>query len=106
MTADRSNLPLSGEELHTLGDVRAAIDRLDDELVPLLCARLVAIRRAAELKNEPADALVEWRVEEVADRVRRRALGTGGDADLAERIWRGMMDECIAYERAAIAARG
>lgn len=105
MTTNRSILPVSGEALRTLSDVRAEIDRLDDELVPLLCARLVAIRRAAELKSQPADALVEWRVEEVAERVRRRALGSGLDADLAERIWRGMMDECIAFERRAIAAR-
>ena len=88
--------------LRSLGDVREEIDRLDDDLVELLAKQLHAIRRASELKAEPSDALVEWRVEEVARRVRSKARAVGFDPDVAERIWRGMMEECIAFERDAI----
>jgi isochorismate pyruvate lyase len=61
--------------------------------------------RAAELKDTPADAHVGWRVEEVATRVRDRALQSGLDPDAAEKIWRGMMDVCVDFERRVIAAR-
>jgi isochorismate pyruvate lyase len=88
-----------------MADVRRTIDAVDDELVALLARRLAAIRRASELKDHPDEALVEWRVEEVASRVRTRAAATGFDADTAERIWRAMMDECIAFERRRLAAR-
>jgi isochorismate pyruvate lyase len=93
------------EVLKDLGDVRSTIDHVDHQLVELLARRLNAIRRAAELKNEPGESLVEWRVEQVAEKVRARAADVGFDADTAERIWRGMMYECIAYERRVIEAR-
>jgi tRNA-Thr(GGU) m(6)t(6)A37 methyltransferase TsaA len=91
--------------LATLDEVRAEIDAVDDALVALLRRRLSAIRRAAEIKAGPGDALVEWRVEQVAERVRAAAQAVGFDADAAERIWRSMMEECIAFERRRLAAR-
>jgi len=97
--------PAGGEGLRSLAEVRAAIDAIDDQLVALLAKRLFAIRRAADLKGDPADALVEWRVDAVAARVRERAIEVGFDADAAERIWRAMMLECIEFERRTIARR-
>jgi isochorismate pyruvate lyase len=91
--------------LRSLADVRETIDRIDDELVRLLTDRLFAIKKASELKSVPSDALVEWRVEEVARRVRDGAEKVGFDADSAERIWRAMMAECIEFERRAIGRR-
>ena len=98
-------MPAAGpcrSDLSSLSDVRAAIDRIDDALVGLLEERFRAIKRAAELKSDAREALVEWRVEQVALRVRDAANRVGFDADVAERIWRGMMRECIDFERQAI----
>jgi len=91
--------------MDTLSEVRAAIDSIDEKLIGLLADRLKAIKRAAELKGAPHEARVTWRVEEVAQRVREAAAGVGFDADVAERIWRAMMEECIAYERRALGER-
>jgi isochorismate pyruvate lyase len=91
--------------MDTLSEVRDAIDRIDEQLIALLAARFKAIKRAAELKGEPHEARVTWRVEEVARRVREAAMEVGFDADVAERIWRAMMEECIAYERRALGER-
>ena len=88
-----------------MGDVRARIDALDEQLVALLADRLGLIRRAAELKNAPQDARVPWRVEQVAANVRARAAAVGFDPDAAERIWRAMMEECIAFEERRLSAR-
>lgn len=92
-------------DLRTLGEVRRAIDAIDDRLVELLGQRFAAIRAASEIKDGPEQALVPWRVEEVAQRVRARASEMGFDADTAERIWRAMMQECIAFERERLADR-
>jgi isochorismate pyruvate lyase len=91
--------------MDTLSEVRATIDRIDEQLIELLAARLKAIKRAAELKDVPDEARVTWRVEEVARRVREAAVAAGFDADVAERIWRAMMEECIAYEQRALGER-
>ena len=91
--------------MDTLSEVRAAIDRIDEQLIELLAERLKAIKRASELKSAPHEARVTWRVEEVVRRVREAATEAGFDADIAERIWRAMMEECIAYERRALGER-
>ena len=91
--------------MDTLSEVRAAIDEIDDQLIRLLAARFNAVKRAAELKDDPDEARVPWRVEEVTRRVRDEAAIAGFDPDVAERIWRAMMEECIAYEQHAIGAR-
>lgn len=80
-------------------EVRAAIDALDDQLMPLMAARAHCIAEAARIKRDPAIALVPWRVEQVAEHVRTLASRDGMDADVAEAIWRAMMDVFIAHER-------
>lgn len=84
-------------------DVRARIDALDEQLVALLGERLALIRRAAEIKAAPHEARVPWRIEQIATKVRARAEAVGFDADTAERIWRAMMEECIAFEERRLA---
>jgi isochorismate pyruvate lyase len=91
--------------MDTLSEVRAAIDEIDEQLVRLLSARLRAVKRAAELKGAANEARVPWRVEEVAGRVRDAATTNGFDPDVAEKIWRAMMEECIAYEQCALGVR-
>lgn len=88
-----------------MAGVRASIDTLDEQLVALLGQRLALIRRASELKATPGDARVPWRVEDVAVKVRGHAQASGFDPDAAERIWRFMMEECIAFEERALARR-
>lgn len=95
----------SSHDLRTMADVRAAIDAIDADLVALLARRLDAIRRASEIKSDPSQARVPWRVEEVAAKVRARAAEVGFDPALAERIWRAMMEECIAFEEDRLATR-
>ena len=83
----------------SMEEVRAAIDALDAELMPLMAARAHCIAEAARIKNDPEIALVPWRVEQVADNARDLAAAHGLDPDLAEALWRAMMTEFIAHER-------
>ncbi len=86
--------------------LRAEIDRLDAELISLLAARSRLIDRAAEIKaRDGLPARIETRVEEVAGNARRLARQGGLDPQLADRIWREMMEHFIAQEERALASR-
>jgi isochorismate pyruvate lyase len=84
----------------SMDEVRAAIDALDAQLMPLIAARAHCIAEAARIKNDPAAALVPWRVDQVAAHARDLAAQYGMNPDLAEKLWRSMMVEFIAHERA------
>lgn len=88
-----------------MAQVRSAIDTLDAQLVALLAERLGWIRQAAQIKTAVDEARVPWRIEDVALKVRGHAERVGFDPDAAERIWRAMMEECIAFEERRLAAR-
>ncbi len=79
--------------------LRARIDALDQRLVALLAERSRLIDEAARIKaREGLPARIESRVEEVAFNSRRIAEEEGLDPDLAERIWRLMMEHFIRQE--------
>jgi isochorismate pyruvate lyase len=86
-------------------EVRAAIDVIDRMMVALLAERMRCISAAADLKHAPDQVVVPWRITDVVDKVRAQAIAVGFDADLAENIWRHMIDRSIAHERTMIAMR-
>ncbi|HRO14703.1 MAG TPA: chorismate mutase [Paracoccus sp. (in: a-proteobacteria)] len=83
--------------------LRTAIDALDRELAALLAERSLLIDRAAQIKaRDGLPARIDWRVEEVAAKARANAEAAGLDPDLAEALWRLMMDHFIAQEARAL----
>lgn len=86
-------------ESSMLPRLRTRIDTLDARLIALLAERSRLIDEAARIKaRESLPARIESRVEEVAHNSRRLAEAEGLDPDLAERIWRLMMEHFIAQE--------
>lgn len=82
-----------------MAGLRAEIDALDARIVDLLAARAGLIDRAIELKpGEGLPARIEVRVEEVVARVRAAAAERGLDPDLAETLWRQIIEWSIARE--------
>jgi len=95
---------LPAKDCATMAEVRAGIDRIDAALVALLAERAGFIDRAAEIKAaENLPARIEWRVEEVVSRVRAEAMAQGLDPDLAEALWRRLIDWSISREERALA---
>lgn len=83
----------------TMAQVRAEIDRLDEELVRLFARRAACIDRAAQIKAEvDLPARIDSRVEEVVQNVRRHAATHGLPPDLVEKLWRRLIDWSIARE--------
>ncbi len=93
------------EECRTREDIRREIDRVDRALIQLLAERFGYIRRMAEIKNDPAEARVDARVNDVLVKVAALAEGAGVDPGLVREMWTRLMDWNIDWEEKAIARR-
>jgi isochorismate pyruvate lyase len=83
----------------TMQDIRAEIDRLDIALIGLLVERAGYIDRAAQVKATVGlPARIDDRVEQVVANVRATAAAQGLAPDLAETLWRQLIDWSIARE--------
>ena len=74
-----------------MAEVRACVDALDDALVPLLVTRCGYMTQAARIKDDA-------RLVHDQARVREQAAAEGGNPGLLERIYRALIDCCIAHE--------
>jgi isochorismate pyruvate lyase len=90
--------PRPAKDCNSMEEVRAEIDRLDADLVDCMGERFTYVERAWQLKNSPADARVPWRIQQVIDRVRVRAVEKGLPPELVEALWRQMIGWFIQYE--------
>ena len=96
---------VSARDRQELAELRAAIDALDVEIVRLIARRMAVVDRVIAVKREHGvPARVPERVEEVAEKVRRAAAAAALPSDLAETIWRAMMEWVIAYEKERLGA--
>jgi isochorismate pyruvate lyase len=87
------------DQLHTMQDIRAAIDALDAELVALLGKRMRVIERAGEIKKgEGLPARITERVEEVVSNVRQLSQQHGLKPDVMESLWRALIEDSIRRE--------
>ncbi len=87
------------KDCHSMQELRAQIDQLDRQLIEMLVTRAGYIDRASELKpNAGLPARIPERVEEVVRKVRAASDEAGMDPDLAEQLWRILIDWSIARE--------
>jgi isochorismate pyruvate lyase len=92
-------------ECRTREDVRREIDRIDRELIDLFVERFGYIRRMAEIKQDPDEARIDARVNDILAKVTVLADERGLDVALVRDLWTRLMDWNIEWERQAIAAR-
>ncbi|MBG0811801.1 chorismate mutase [Methylosinus sp. H3A] len=89
-----------------MSDVRATIDSLDDELVALLARRQRQIERAAAVKPSLGiPARVPERVDEVLARVAAAAEREGLAGEVAQALWRALIEWSIAHEERLMGER-
>jgi isochorismate pyruvate lyase len=94
------------EKCNSMDEVREEIDRIDRELVDLICERFSYVDRAWQLKKAPADARVPWRVQQVIDKVKDRAAANKLPPELVEALWRQMIGWFIQYEEERLRQAG
>jgi isochorismate pyruvate lyase len=91
----------------TMAEIRAEIDRIDASLIGLFAERACYIDRAAAIKAEVGlPARIGDRVEQVVANVRGHAARAGVDPDLAEKLWRRLIDWSILREEARLGRDG
>ena len=88
-----------------MAEVRAEIDRIDEALIDLIAERFGYVDRAWQLKDNPAEATVPWRIQQVIDKVGARARERGLPPELTEALWRQMIGWFIQYEEEQMSAR-
>lgn len=83
--------------------LRDQIDALDRELIRLLAKRASYIDRAVEIKAEAGlPASIPARIEDVVAKVKATAKAEGLDSEIAEEMWRKLIDWSIAREAQSI----
>lgn len=86
------------EQCADVDAVRAQIDRVDSALVDLVAERWSYVDRIWMLKDDPSQATVPWRIQQVIDKVRARAAEKGVPPELVESLWRQLIGWGVQYE--------
>ena len=81
-----------------MAEIREQIDRLDQELVTLLAKRQKLIAAAGKVKPSRDTVRDEARIEEVIALVKQQAAKAGLAHEIAEPVWRQLIESSIAYE--------
>lgn len=85
----------------TMSEVRQGVDALDRALVALLAERQRYMDAAARIKPDRDAVHDDARIEDVVAKVLTAAQAQGLSSDIAEPVWRLLIDRCIAHEFAA-----
>ena len=88
----------SSDDCADMTDVRYEVDRLDRLLVEGIAERVTYMTAAARIKQSRDRVHDQDRIEDVVAKVLAQAKDHGLPAEIAEPIWRLMIDRCIAYE--------
>ena len=86
------------EDCKTMADVRAGVDALDRELVRLLVTRQGYMSAAARIKSDRNTVHDAERIEDVVSKVLIEAERQGLSGEIAEPVWRKLIERCIAFE--------
>ena len=92
----------SGEDCKTMAEVREGVDALDRELVSLLVRRQTYMSAAGRIKNDRDAVYDAERIEDVVSKVLAEARKQGLSEDIAEHVWRKLIERCIAFELSLI----
>ena len=95
IVVDERPLPADCE---TMLEVRKGVDALDRALVALLAERQRYMDAAARIKPSRDVVHDDARIEDVVSKVLASAGPAGLSPDIAEPVWRLLIDRCIAHE--------
>ena len=91
-------MPKAGKDCQTMAEVREGVDALDRELVALLVKRQAYMTAAARIKQDRDAVHDDARIEDVVAKVIAEAQNQGLSKNIAEPVWRKLIERCIAFE--------
>ncbi len=84
--------------LSSLDEIRSNIDKIDKEIVVLLCKRGELVKHAARFKPTPANIKDLKRLEQIIEKVTSYAKEVNFDSFTIENIYRNMIEQYIKLE--------
>lgn len=81
-----------------LDEVRANIDRIDDEIIRLIAERTGYVKQASAFKKNEEGVKAPNRVEAVINKVRTKSAEYGANPDLTEAVYREMISRFVNME--------
>jgi isochorismate pyruvate lyase len=82
----------------TMAEVRVGVDALDRLLVTVLAERQLYMDAAARIKQDREAVRDNARIEDVVTKVKAAARDAGLSEEIAEPVWRLLIERCIAHE--------
>jgi len=82
----------------SLQEVRDEIDKIDMKLVDLISERSHLIRQAAAFKNSVDEVKAEDRIDDIMQRVRKRAIELNINPNMISDLFTIMIDEMVETE--------
>lgn len=93
--------------LSSLAEVRAGIDAIDDDLMVLIAERMAHVEAVVPFKQRDGiAAAAPDRVQAVYDKTRARADAHGVDPEMAQAMWKVMVEAIIAHEEQVLGKTG
>ncbi|QOP44945.1 chorismate mutase [Sulfurimonas paralvinellae] len=86
------------KKCNTLQEVRDEIDKIDTKLVDLISERSHLIRQAAAFKNSVDEVKAEDRIDDIMQRVRKRAIELNINPNMISELFNIMIDEMVETE--------
>lgn len=83
---------------NSLEEVRAKIDRIDDEIIKLIAERGTYVAQASAFKKNEESVKDTGRVEKVIAKVKSKAEEYGADLDMVEALYREMISRFVNME--------
>ena len=82
-----------------LSELRKAIDGIDGALITLFSKRFEEVKKVVKVKQKHGlPAAIPSRIEEIVLKIRADAKKQGFPPDVAEKIWRLLINEMIKFE--------
>ena len=82
----------------SLEEVRANIDRIDDDIIKLIAERTDFVRQAVLFKKDEEGVKAPDRVKAVLERVNEKAVKYGAPADITVTVYRNMISGFVNME--------
>lgn len=87
------------KKYNNLKDVRNAIDKLDDKILPLMIKRSQLVENALELKKQKSQIRDPKRIKIILDKIEKNSENSEVDKKLLRNIWRSMIECYIDFEK-------
>jgi len=87
------------KKYNNLKDVRNAIDKLDDKIIPLMIKRYQLVENALELKKLKSQIRDPKRIKIILDKIEKNSENSEVDKKLLRNIWRSIIECYIDFEK-------